>query len=338
MNKEQFSIIILAAGKGTRMKSTQAKVLHEVFFAPMVHHVLYATQPLNPDTTVVIVGHQQHIVEKALSSFHVSFVAQKEQLGTGHAVLVASDVFDDSPGTVMILCGDTPLIRSKTLEKMLDYHLNQQRDLTLLTTEMQDPTNYGRIVTKSDGSIKQIVEQKDATSEQLEISEINGGIYCVDKHFLFSALKRVGTDNSQGEIYLTDIVQLAVNEGLSVGKYTVPDSVEVLGVNSRLELSHAQIELQTRRNHMLMAEGVTIYNPESVRISPCSNIQNDTVIEAGVTISDNCQIGKSCFLRQGSIVENSIIGNNVVIGSYSNISGQAISEGTKLPSHTVKLQ
>lgn len=317
------------------MKSSQAKVLHEVFFAPMVHHVVTATSKLLPDKTVVIVGHQSSKVQQSLSLFEVNFALQKEQLGTGHAVLSAADQFDNTPGTVMILCGDTPLVRSSTLEQMLDGHVSNSMDLTLLTTIMNDPTNYGRIITDGKGQVKQIVEQKDANQEQREIKEINGGIYCVDKQFLFSALQKIGTDNSQGEVYLTDIVQIAVDDGLKVGKYIVEDSLEVLGVNSRPELAAAQMELQLRRNHALMLEGVTMYNPESIRISPSVTVGNDTIIEAGVTLSGKSEIGSCCIIKQGAIIEHCNIEDHCEIGAYSHLTEHKVPKGTKLPSHSI---
>ncbi len=336
MSNIQLSVIILAAGKGTRMKSSQAKVLHEVFFAPMVHHVLEATEPLAPEKTVVVVGHQQNLVRDALANFDVSFACQEEQLGTGHAVQVSSDHFDDSPGVVMILCGDTPLIRTNTLDAMINQHLEYQRDLTLMTTILDDPLNYGRIISDKDGNVTKIVEQKDASTTEKDIREINGGIYCVDKKFLFSALQYVGTDNNQGEVYLTDIVQLAVDAGMTVGKYIAPDPIEILGVNSRLELSKAQIELQLRHNYILMSNGVTMYNPESIRISPSATIEKDTIIEANVIISGDSALGESCLVKQGAIIEDSTLGFGVVVGPYSCIFGQALQNNAVIPSHTVQ--
>jgi len=179
-----LSVIILAAGKGTRMKSDKAKVLHEVFYAPMVHHVLQATKPLDPLQTIVIVGHQKEAVEQALIPFDVTCVVQQEQLGTGHAVLIAETSINESSSTVMILCGDTPLIKSETLQEMYSFHQKQNSALTLMTTVLHNPTNYGRIISDSHNRVQGIVEQKDATTTQLEIKEINAGIYCVDKTFL----------------------------------------------------------------------------------------------------------------------------------------------------------
>ncbi len=312
-----LSIIILAAGKGTRMKSDKAKVLHEVFYAPMVHHVIRATLPLHPIQTIVIIGHQKSAVEKALLSFDLDFVVQREQLGTGHAVLVAEQAILEVAETVMILCGDTPLVKTDTLREMYDYHHKQNSSLTLMTTVLENPTNYGRILCDSNSRIQGIVEQKDATREQLDTKEINAGIYCVEKTFLFSALKQVGTDNSQGEVYLTDIVKLAVDRGLVVEKYQSPTPIDVLGVNSRVELAYAQNELQKRRNRMLMLQGVTMNNPETISVSPDSFVDIDTILNQNVNILGKNRIGKSCNIGQGSILKDCQIGNNVTIGPYS---------------------
>lgn len=312
-----LSIVILAAGKGTRMKSDKAKVLHEVFYAPMVHHVLNGVLPLQPAQTVVIVGHQQEAVVQALASFDVSFVVQEKQLGTGHAVLVAEKAISEKAETVMILCGDTPLVQTATLQEMYAAHVRRQAALTLMTTLLDNPTNYGRILCDSSNTVRGIVEQKDATPEQLLIKEINAGIYCVDKKWLFPALQRVGTDNSQGEVYLTDIVKLAVDSGLHVEKFPVAAPLDVLGVNSRVELADAQNELQLRRNRILMLQGVTMHNPATISVSPDSSIDGDTILGPGVTISNGCRIGRSCTVGQGAILKNCHLGDNAIIGPYS---------------------
>jgi bifunctional UDP-N-acetylglucosamine pyrophosphorylase/glucosamine-1-phosphate N-acetyltransferase len=326
-----LSVIILAAGKGTRMKSDKAKVLHEVFYAPMVHHVINATLPLQPVQTVVIVGHQHTAVRQALEPFAVDFVQQKEQLGTGHAVLVAENSVAESAETVMILCGDTPLIKAETLLEMYERHCQQQAALTLMTTVLEDPTNYGRILSDPRDKVLGIVEQKDATRQQLAIQEINAGIYCVDKKFLFSALKKVGTDNSQGEVYLTDIVKLAVDSGLIVEKYIALTPLDVLGVNSRVELADAQRELQMRQNRMLMLKGVSMHNPETISVSPDSSLGCDTLLGPSVNISNRTQIGNSCTIGQGTILHNCHIGDQVSIGPYSYLSDCTITDNTTLP-------
>ena len=324
MSSPQLSVIILAAGKGTRMKSDKAKVLHEVFFTPMIRHVVNAVLPLNPEQIVAIVGHQQDAVQQVLQDFYLDFAVQDQQLGTGHAVLIAENIIRENVDTVMILCGDTPLIKSETLARMYREHKASKAALTLMTTHLDNPTNYGRILTTLAGKIAGIVEQKDATAEQLRINEINAGIYCVDKEFLFSALKRVGTDNSQNEVYLTDIVKLAVESSLSVEKVTTDNSLEVLGVNSRVELAEAHKALLQRRNIDLMMQGVSMYQPESISVSPEVHIGRDTLLEPCVRITGSSRIGESCLIGQGAILENCRIGDHVVIGPYSLLSDTTV--------------
>ena len=317
MTSLPLSVIILAAGKGTRMKSDKAKVLHEIFYSPMIHHVMNATLQMHPSQTIVIVGHQRQAVEEALKSFDATFVVQEEQLGTGHAVQVSEDAVLKDAGTIMILCGDTPLVKAQTLQEMYSFHQEQNSKLTLMTTVLENPTNYGRIIGDKNNKVLGIVEQKDATEQQLEIKEINAGIYCVEKGFLFSALKKVDTNNNQGEVYLTDIVKLAVEGGLVVNKYMVQSPLDVLGVNSRVELAAAQDELQMRRNRTLMLQGVSMNNPQTISVSPKSFVDKDTTLSPGVNISDRCRIGASCSIGQGAILKNCQIGDNSIIGPYS---------------------
>lgn len=330
MSSPRLSVIVLAAGKGTRMKSDKAKVLHEVFFAPMVRHVMNAVLPLNPEQILTIVGHQQDAVQQVLQDFALDFAVQDHQLGTGHAVLIAENSIREDIDTVMILCGDTPLIKAETLTRMYREHKAGKATLTLMTTHLDDPTNYGRILSTPDGKIAGIVEQKDATAEQLRVNEINGGIYCVDKEFLFSALKRVGTDNSQNEVYLTDIVKLAVESDLSVEKVSTDNPLEVLGVNSRVELAEAHKVLHRRRNIDLMMQGVSMYQPESISVSPEVHIGRDTLLEPCVRIIGNSRIGESCLIGQGTILENCRIGDHVVIGPYSLLSDTTVAAGSVL--------
>jgi bifunctional UDP-N-acetylglucosamine pyrophosphorylase / glucosamine-1-phosphate N-acetyltransferase len=331
MTSSALSIVILAAGKGTRMKSCKAKVLHEIFFAPMVNHVVNAVLPLKPIRTVVVVGHQGQEVEEALRQLGCEFVVQEQQLGTGHAVLASENAIEEASCTVMILCGDTPLIRTETLSKMYAEHVNRRATLTLMTTILEDPTNYGRIITGVEGQPLGIVEQKDASPEQLQLREINAGIYCVDKSFLFSALQKVDMNNSQNEVYLTDIVKQAVNAGHNVQKFIAPSPTEVLGVNSRVELAGAQHELQLRRNRDLMSQGVTIFNPETVSVSPDTSIGNDTVLEAGVRISGGSIVGHSCTVGQGAILQNCQVGDHAVIGPYVCLSGIHVASDRVIP-------
>lgn len=320
------------------MKSEKAKVLHELFYHPMVVHVVNSTRPLNAQQTIAVVGHQKSSVENVLEPFQVDLAVQHEQLGTGHAVLAAEQIVNDTVKTVMILCGDTPLVQSSTLQAIYTAHLEADSDLTLVTTILDDPTNYGRIISDDTGNLLGIVEQKDANPEQLEICEINAGIYCVDSAFLFSTLKKVGTDNKQGEVYLTDIVKMAVDAQLTVKKFTVQQSIEVLGVNSRLELSEAQQELQLRRNKELMALGVSMISPETIRISPEAQIMPDVLLEPCVHISGASTIASHSVIEQGTVLHECTIAQSVTIGSGSHLRNANIDEGeniaplTRIPS------
>ena len=204
----QLSVVILAAGKGTRMKSSKAKVLHEVFYRPMLHQVLDAVKPLHPSRTVVIVGHQEEAVRNSLNSCNVTIVKQAKQLGTGHAVQMTEPLIPEDDGLVMILYGDSPLIRSFSLQDMLSQHNTQQTDITVMTTILDNPTGYGRIIS-DDNSLLAIVEEKETTDQQKKIQEINSGIYLVNRKILFEALGEITPDNTQGEFYLTDIVEAA---------------------------------------------------------------------------------------------------------------------------------
>jgi bifunctional UDP-N-acetylglucosamine pyrophosphorylase/glucosamine-1-phosphate N-acetyltransferase len=222
----------MAAGLGTRMKSTKAKVLHKVLSEPMIRHVVQTVDSIGFDNVFVIVGHQKEEVMAVLDDFQVSFVVQKEQLGTGHAVLCAGSQLQAIGGTVMILSGDVPLISKDSLQQMLVVHQDKKTALTVMATHLQDPTNYGRILRN-------------------EISEINAGIYCAEVSFLFKVLSKVGSDNSQGEIYLTDIVRIAVDMGQRVEIFSGASAEEVLGINSKVELEAANRYLQGKQRNTL---------------------------------------------------------------------------------------
>jgi bifunctional UDP-N-acetylglucosamine pyrophosphorylase / glucosamine-1-phosphate N-acetyltransferase len=333
--QSKLSLIILAAGKGTRMKSEKAKVLHQVFYAPMLHHVLTAVKPLGADKIVVIVGHQREDVEKSIAGFDVVPCVQEEQLGTGHAVLCAEQIIGSKEGTVMILCGDTPLIQTETLEQMYKQHLANGVSLTIMTTYLENPANYGRIIADNDGKVISIIEEKDATNEQKKNREINAGIYCVSADFLFRALKRVGTNNSQGEVYLTDIVSIAVEQKQLVEKYITSPSLNVLGVNSRIELAEAHKELQMRRNRQLMLDGITMYDPVTTSVAPEVKIGQDVILYPGVHITGHSVIGKNCTLETGVLLKDSMLGNNVTIGAYSYLEKSVIAAGEDVAPHTV---
>lgn len=329
-----LATIILAAGKGTRMKSNRPKVLHEVFFEPMVHHVVKAVQPLGAEKSIVIVGHQKERVEGALTGFHVTCVEQQEQNGTGHAVLCAEQSLAGFSGDVLILCGDSPLLLTHHLVEMVQAHRAADSPLTIITTSLENPTNYGRIISDTDGNVREVIEEKDATDEQRKVREVNAGIYCVEKEFLFNALKQVTTDNSQGEMYLTDIVAIAVRQGCTVHKYEHPVPDHVLGVNSRVELSKAHEEIQARRNHQLMDSGITMYNPATISVAPTSRISSHCTLTHQVTISGSSTIEEGCTIQPGVFIKDATIGNNSYIGPNSVICDATIPAHSRIPPMT----
>lgn len=316
--------IVLAAGKGTRMKSAKPKVLHELYFAPMIHHVLDALKSVCMHETIVVTGYEGDQVENELSQYEVKFVRQKEQLGTGHAVLVTENFIQKSPGVVLILCGDTPLIKPETLANMISFHKEKSGKLTVMTTTMPDPTNYGRIISDNYGGVQRIVEEKDASEQERNIQEINAGIYCAEASFLFEALKKVGTGNHQDEIYLTDIVRIASDSGLTVSKFNCTDSSEIIGVNSKVELEKAAKILQKRRNHELMVNGISIVDSDTVFIEKTVLIERDSIIYPHVYISGNTTIGKGVKILPFSRIHDMEIKDNSVVPSFSNLSGKSL--------------
>ncbi len=330
MSRKKVTAVILAAGKGTRMKSNKAKVLHELFFKPMLHHVLDSVMSTSITQTAIIVGHQQERVLESLKTYNFTPVYQEEQLGTGHAVRCAEKACDGAD-QIMILCGDTPLIRPETLQAMIKKHLLNNAVISLMTTQLDNPFGYGRIISDEYDYIKQIVEQKDATAQQRLINEINTGIYLVERNFLFSALRHVGTDNSQKEIYLTDIVQIAANAGYKILKFRHNREVDVLGVNSRVELAKAHQELQMRHNQDVMLSGVTMHSPQTTLISPDSTIGKDCLLESGVQITGNSVVHPGSFLATGVVVDNSTVGTGCHVGAHSVLQNYTLAEATELP-------
>lgn len=335
MIEQNVSALILAAGKGTRMKSAHAKVMHEVYFKPMIHHVLDALTPLHLHQTVVVTGHQAEKVEQACAGYDVVFARQHEQLGTGHAVLAAESALSSAhTDVVLILCGDTPLIRSATLQAMLAEHLSGTHKLTVMTTVVEDPTHYGRIILGNSDHVQAIVEEKDANSEQKKINEINAGIYCVERDFLFTALKGVGTDNKQGEVYLTDIIAIAHAAGQQVHRFFCRQAEETLGVNSRYELSLAHATLQRRYLRQLMDQGVTCILPETISISGEVTIGRDSIISPNVSLSGNTSIGVNCRVAPFSCLVDCHLGDNVSIGEFSYLNGITVAGNERINPHS----
>ncbi len=331
MKSTSLAVVILAAGKGTRMKSDKAKVLHPIFFQPMAAHVINTANSLIPLQTITVIGHQAAVVQQALAPFNCDFAMQKEQRGTADAVLATEHIIAQNAQTVLILCGDTPLIRPETLQQFCVAHKQSGAKITLLTTTVTDPFGYGRIVCDDKQNIIAIVEEKDASPEQKKIDEINAGIYCVEKDFLFPALKQVDTNNIQQELYLTDIISIAHNQKKEIKRFLAPDPLEVLGVNSRRELAAAEQELQMRYNSTLMAAGVSMIAPESIRISPEVQIAADVLLEPGCLVAGKTTLASGCHIAQGCVIENCTFGKNVQIGANSCLSNINLPDNSVLP-------
>jgi len=326
--------LILAAGLGTRMKSSRAKVLHEVLFKPMILHVLDTVKILGLANTYVIVGHQREEVARLVAGYGLTCIVQEEQLGTGHAVLCAERELRAAGGTVLILSGDVPLIRAESLQAMLASHAESKPALTLMTARLDDPSNYGRIVRDRQGKLLEIVEEKDATAVQKTIREINAGIYCAEVPFLFEALQKVGTDNQQGEVYLTDIVRIAIDTGHPVAIFTGPGGTELLGINSRSELAAANKYLQHKKNNALMTDGISLLDPETVFIQEEVCIGRDTVIHANVQISGDTIIGAGCTIGPDVVIHDCRIGDNAIIGPFSSLTTCSIQNNETVAPHT----
>lgn len=304
--------IILAAGKGTRMKSKLYKVLHPVAGKPMVEHIMNRVSETNPTEVVTIVGHGAEMVQKQLGD-RCQYALQAEQLGTGHAVMQAADILKDKEGTTLIISGDTPLLTTETLNHLFEYHQGKNASATVLTAHAEDPTGYGRIIRDHVGIVEKIVEQKDATLEEARVQEINTGTYCFDNQALFEALSQLGTDNAQGEYYLTDIVEILKNAGKSVAAYQTADFEESLGVNDRVALAQANEIMRNRINRMHMLNGVTFTDPKTTYIDAGVTIGADTLIEAGVQLKGDTVIGEDCVIGAHSTIVDSQLEDQVVV-------------------------
>lgn len=307
-------VVILAAGKGTRMKSKLYKVLHKVCGKSMVEHVVAAAQGVQPEKIVTVVGTGAGDVEKVLAG-KSSFAFQEKQLGTGDAVLAAKEKLENEDGATLVVTGDTPLFTSATFNNLFEYHEQKGNAATVLTAEAPNPFGYGRIIRDDQGNVLRIVEQKDGKPEELKVKEINTGVFCFDNKKLFEALKHVDNNNAQGEYYLTDVLEILRNQGERVGAYKMPDFSESLGVNDRIALAQATKIMQKRINEEHMRNGVSFIDPSTAYIDSDVKIGNDTVIEGNVVIKGNTEIGSDCYITNGSRIVDSKIGNNVTITS-----------------------
>ena len=326
--------VILAAGQGTRMKSKLYKVLHPVCDKPMVQHVVDQVSMLSLQKLVIVVGHGADKVKSQIGE-QCEYVLQEEQLGTAHAVMQASSNLSDKEGVTLVVCGDTPLITSKTMEALLLHHEETGAKATILTANASDPAGYGRVIRNKEGHVQKIVEHKDANEQERTINEINTGTYCFDNKLLFQALNNVSNDNVQGEYYLPDVIEILKKQDEIVSAFQTDSFEETLGVNDRFALSQAEQIMKHRINKQHMLNGVTIIDPGNTYISSDVIIQQDTTIYPGTVIKGNttilsqCEIGpnteiKNCSIGEKTVIRHSVahdssVGNDVTIGPFAHI-------------------
>ncbi len=330
-NEEYVITIIMAAGKGTRMKSNKSKLVHKIYGKELVKRVAELAYKIGSDDVVAVVGHMREQVQEVLGD-SVKYAYQDELLGTGHAVMQAAPFLEGKKGKVVVLYGDVPIIRPETLKKLIEKSVTSKEYATLLTAIYENPTGYGRIIRDEGGSVEEIVEEKDANSYQKKIKEINSGIYCFDIEELLKALKFIKPNNAQGEYYLTDVIKIMNDKGLKTGAVIVEDNTEILGVNDRAQLELLTRVLRMRINSEHMRKGVTIedanstYIYDDVKIGQDTVIHPNTTIQNNVIIGENCEIGPNAFIREGCILDN-----KVKIGNCVEIKKTVIGEGTKVP-------
>ena len=313
--ENRFAIVIMAAGKGTRLKSKRAKVLHEIGGKPLLAHVIAAAAKIvAPEHIHVIIGHQADEVRAAIKASGVQFVLQTEQRGTGHAIMCARDQVSGYKN-ILVLSGDVPLIRQETIAQVRDFHLAKKAAMTILTAEPADPFGYGRVIRVGKGSdrVKAIVEQKALTRAQLSAPEINSGIYAFATAPLFANIDRLTTDNAHREFYLTDMAALLVKAKANVVALRAQDPAEVLGANTLAELASLDAQLRARKCSELMSSGAVIYRPDTCVIDPDVEIASDTVIEPFVQILGKSRIGSDCRIRSFSVISDSQIADGVLV-------------------------
>jgi bifunctional UDP-N-acetylglucosamine pyrophosphorylase/glucosamine-1-phosphate N-acetyltransferase len=327
-------VVILAAGKGTRMKSVRSKVLHCVAGQPMIEHVLSAAAALSPRTTTVVVGHQAESLKTALAANPgLTFVVQEPQLGTAHALLTTEPALRGQAGTLVLLSGDVPLLSANTLKTLLDTHAATNAAATVVTAVVDDPHGYGRIVrgsAESGQKIARIVEEKDATPVERQIGEINSGIYAFALAGLFDAVRSIAAENAQNEYYLPDLVEIFRRQGMGVETVTVPDANEIRGINSRIELAAVSRIVRDQKTAELMAAGVTIEDPATAYIDGDVTIGPDTIVHPGVFLEGRTTIGAGCEIHSGVRIVNSQIGDRVQVFNHCVITDSEIASDVNI--------
>lgn len=326
----ELKSIILAAGKGTRMKSNTPKVLHKIMDKNLLGYVLDNVKNI-VEESFVIVGHHAEDVEQFVKENYTSVktVLQNPQLGTGHAVSMVCPYLKNYSGTVIILCGDTPLIKESTSKSFVEYHNKLNSDITVMSTIFDNPANYGRIIREKDNSLKCIVEEKDATPEQKSVKEVNAGIYCLNWSKVQPAFQQLKNNNVQGEYYLTDIIELGKKQNLRVNAYILEDNTEIYGINSRLNLAEATKIMNDRKLKELMNDGVTIVDPSCTWISDDTEIGSDTIIYPSTYIEGKNKIGKNCKIGPFAHLRGGVeIGDNVKIGNFVEVKKSKINSNT----------
>lgn len=329
--QEDVVAIILAAGKGTRMKSEKSKLVHKIYGKEIVLRSYENAKRAGIDNIIAVVGHLKEQVQEVLKD-KVKYVYQEEMLGTGHAVMQAKEFLKGKKGKVVVLNGDVPILRPETIRNLVEKSITNKEYATLLTAIYDNPFGYGRIIRDEGGNVEGIVEEKDATEMQRKIKEINAGIYCFDIEELLNALDSINNDNASGEYYITDVIKIMNDNGLKTGAVIVEDNTEILGVNDRVQLEILTKILRMRINAEHMRNGVTIedssttYIYDDVKIGKDTVIHPNTTIKSDVEIGENCEIGPNSYIREGCRLSN-----KVKIGSFVEIKKTIVGEGTKIP-------
>jgi len=338
----EFAAVVLAAGKGTRLKSERPKVLHQAGGLPLVVHVLRAVQGLvgkraserarksNSPPAWVVVGHGAEAVRAAVEPLGARAVLQKPQLGTGHAVARALAVLPKRCRHVVVLPGDAPLIRPETLVGLLQKHVASGSAASVLTARLGNPYGYGRVQRDSAGHVQAIIEQKSLRPEEMGLDEVNSGIYCFERRALAPLLGRLGRDNVHREYYLTEVIRLLRETGSTVSAHGAEDPEEILGANTAAELAHLDALLRRRKAEALMASGVTLYQPESQAVDPDVAIGPDTIVERGVELRGATRIGRHCHIGAFCILENAVLADDVTIRSHSLVLNSRLAAGVRV--------